>query len=48
MAIKHRNLDGYDTPPIEWDRVRQTIPDELAAVDASGCTHSAPRTIRRY
>jgi Pyridoxamine 5'-phosphate oxidase len=29
MAIRHRNLDGYDNPPIEWDRVRQTMAVEL-------------------
>ena len=36
MAIKHRNLDGYGTKPIEWDRVQQTMAMRLPGAPGMG------------
>jgi hypothetical protein len=36
MAIKHRNLDGYGTPAIEWDRVQQTMAIQLPQAPGTG------------
>ena len=31
-----RNLDGYDTPPIEWDRVRETMSTNFSQAPGTG------------
>ena len=32
MPTAQRNLDGYGTPPIEWERVRDTLAGEAVPV----------------
>ena len=36
MTITHRNLDGYGTPPIEWDRVKAVLDNQLTQAPGSG------------
>jgi hypothetical protein len=36
MATKHRNLDGYGTKPIEWDRVQRTMAIQLPQAPGTG------------
>ncbi|OBK52546.1 pyridoxamine 5'-phosphate oxidase family protein [Mycobacterium sp. 1081908.1] len=39
MTITERNLDGYGTPPIEWDRVRAVLDGELPQAPGTGGPH---------
>ena len=36
MPITQRNLDGYGTPPIEWQRVRDILAKDITQVPGSG------------
>ena len=36
MPITQRNLDGYGTPPIEWQRVRDMLAVDITQVPGSG------------
>jgi hypothetical protein len=36
MTITQRNLDGYGTPPIEWDRVRAVLDSRLTQAPGTG------------
>ena len=36
MTITQRNLDGYGTPPIEWDRVQAVLDSQLTQAPGPG------------
>ncbi|OBG26754.1 pyridoxamine 5'-phosphate oxidase family protein [Mycobacterium sp. 852002-51057_SCH5723018] len=36
MTITQRNLDGYGTPPIEWDRVQAVLDSQLTQAPGTG------------
>lgn len=36
MTIRHRNLDGYGTPPIEWPRVKAVLETQLTQAPGTG------------
>jgi nitroimidazol reductase NimA-like FMN-containing flavoprotein (pyridoxamine 5'-phosphate oxidase superfamily) len=36
MPTSQRNLDGYGTPPIEWERVRDTMAGEITQAPGTG------------
>lgn len=36
MQISHRNLDGYGAPPIDWNRVRDTLARDLPQAPGTG------------
>jgi hypothetical protein len=36
MNITSKNLDGYGTPPIEWDRVRDMLSSEITQAPDTG------------
>ena len=36
MTITQRNLDGYGTPPIEWDRVKAVLDSPLPQAPGTG------------
>jgi hypothetical protein len=37
MSIKATNLDGYGTPPIDWERVRDVMASDITqGPDAGG------------
>jgi hypothetical protein len=36
MTVTQRNLDGYGTPPIEWERVRDLLASDITKVPGTG------------
>jgi hypothetical protein len=36
MNTKSKNLDGYGTPPIDWERVRDTLTSDIAQAPGTG------------
>jgi hypothetical protein len=43
MNAKSKNLDGYGTPPIDWERVRDTLNSEVTqAPDTGGPNRHTP------
>ncbi|KQH78043.1 pyridoxamine 5'-phosphate oxidase [Mycobacterium gordonae] len=39
MTITQRNLDGYGTPPVEWDRVKAVLDGPLPQAPGTGGPH---------
>ncbi|MHA7649478.1 pyridoxamine 5'-phosphate oxidase family protein [Mycobacterium sp. ML4] len=39
MTITRRNLDGYGTPPIEWDGVKAVMDSQLSQAPGTGGPH---------
>lgn len=39
MTITRRNLDGYNAPPIEWDRVHAVLDSQLPQAPETGGPH---------
>jgi hypothetical protein len=43
MNVNSKNLDGYGTPPIDWERVRDTLTSEITqAPDTGGPNRHTP------